>query len=169
MRRLWPPLQDWLSALYIILPTYCTNGAPVVFGGGPPIDMGRKLSDGQRVLGDHKTFRGFISGILVGTVVGVLCSFFFSKNLLLIAVAASFGALAGDMAGALIKRRLKISPGGALPIVDQLDFVVGAVLCVSLFSSIPLGAVVIMVLVTPPIHFLTNVGAYVLGLKKHYW
>ena len=166
---MWPTLQDWLSALYIILPTYCTNGAPVIFGGGRPIDMGRRLPDGQRVLGDHKTFRGFISGIIVGTIVGLLCSYFFSKNLLVIALPASFGALVGDMAGALLKRRLQIRPGGALPVVDQLDFVVGAVLCVSFFSSISTATVLILLLVTPPVHFLTNVGAYVLGLKKHYW
>jgi len=29
--------------------------------------------------------------------------------------------------------------------------------------------VLILFLVTPPIHFLTNVGAYALGLKEHYW
>jgi CDP-2,3-bis-(O-geranylgeranyl)-sn-glycerol synthase len=158
-----------LSAFYLILPTYCTNGAPVVFGGGLPIDMGRTLGDGQRVLGDHKTFRGLASGLVVGTIVGLTCSYVFSKNLLIIAVAASFGALCGDITGALLKRRLKIAPGGALPIVDQLDFVVGAVLCASLFTEISLGTILILFLVTPPIHFLTNVGAYILGLKDRYW
>jgi len=165
----WPTLQDWLSALYIIVPTYCTNGAPVLFGGGVPIDLGRTLADGQRILGDHKTFRGFFSGLVTGTLVGLVCSYVFARNLVSIAVLASFGALLGDMAGALLKRRMKIAPGGALPIVDQLDFVVGAVLCVSLFTEISLGTVLILFLVTPPIHLLTNIGAYVLGLKDRYW
>ena len=169
MRTVWPTIQDWLSALYIILPTYCTNGAPVLFGGGIPIDMGRSLADGERVLGDHKTFRGFLSGLVVGTIVGVVSSYVFSMNLVPIAFSASFGALLGDMAGAMLKRRLKIAPGGALPIVDQLDFVVGAVLCVSLFTDISLGAILILFLVTPPIHLLANMGAYVLGLKDRYW
>lgn len=166
---LWPSIQDWLSALYIILPTYCTNGAPVIFGGGLSIDMGKKLWDGERVLGANKTFKGFISGIIVGIVVGLLCSYAFSANLLAIAVPASLGALLGDMAGAFFKRRLKIPPGGSAPIVDQLDFVVGAILFVSIFSSVSLVVALILLLVTPPIHFLTNVGAYVLGLKKQYW
>jgi len=131
--------------------------------------MGRTLGDGQRVLGDHKTFRGFASGLIVGTIVGLACSYIFSKNLLIIAVAASFGALCGDVLGALLKRRLKIAPGGALPIVDQLDFVVGAVLCVSLLTEISLGTIMILFLVTPPIHLLTNIGAYLLGLKDQYW
>jgi CDP-2,3-bis-(O-geranylgeranyl)-sn-glycerol synthase len=131
--------------------------------------MGMKLGDGERVLGDNKTFRGFIGGFIVGTIVGVFCSYVFSKNLLTIAIPASLGALLGDMAGALLKRRLKIKPGGALPVVDQLDFVVGAVLCVSLFSEISFPVLLILLLVTPPIHFLTNVGAYALGLKEQYW
>ena len=169
MRTVWPTIQDWLSAFYIILPTYCTNGAPVLFGGGVPIDMGRSLADGERVLGDHKTFRGFLSGLVAGTIVGVVSSYIFSKNLVTIAFSASFGALLGDMTGAMLKRRLKIAPGEALPIVDQLDFVVGAVLCVSLFTTISLGAILILFLVTPPIHLLTNIGAYALGLKDRYW
>ena len=166
---MWPTVQDWFSALYIILPIYCTNGAPVLFGGGRPIDLGRNFVDGERVLGDHKTFRGFVSGIIVGTIVGALCSYVFSMNLLPVAIQASLGALLGDMAGAFVKRRLKIKPGGTLPVVDQLDFVLGAIILVSLFSAISLPVVLILLLVTPPIHFLTNVGAYVLGLKEHYW
>jgi CDP-2,3-bis-(O-geranylgeranyl)-sn-glycerol synthase len=131
--------------------------------------MGWRLGDGERVLGDNKTFRGFIGGFVAGTIVGVVCSYLFSKNLLAVAIPASLGALLGDMGGALLKRRLKIRPGGALPVVDQLDFVVGAVLCVSLFSQVSMAVVLILLLVTPPIHFLTNVGAYALGLKDRYW
>ena len=169
MRLLWPTIQDWFSALYIILPIYCANAAPVIFGGGRPIDLGRRFVDGERIFGDHKTFRGFVSGLIVGAVVGALCSYVFSTNLLTVAISASLGALLGDMVGAFVKRRLKIKPGGPLPIVDQLDFVVGAIILVSLFSAISLPVVLILLLVTPPIHFLTNVGAYALGLKDRYW
>ena len=169
MRLLWPTIQDWFSALYIILPIYCTNGAPVIFGGGRPIDLGRRFVDGERVFGDNKTFRGFVGGLIVGTLVGALCSYVFSENLLTVAVSASLGAMLGDLAGAFVKRRLKIEPGGSLPIVDQLDFVVGAIILVSLFSAISLPVVLILLLVTPPIHLLTNAGAYALGLKDRYW
>ncbi|HUK29197.1 MAG TPA: CDP-2,3-bis-(O-geranylgeranyl)-sn-glycerol synthase [Candidatus Acidoferrales bacterium] len=166
---MWPSVQDWLSALTLILPAYCTNGAPVLFGGGKQIDFGRTFVDGKRIFGSHKTFRGLFGGIAVGVVVGLAESYVFSMNLLLIAVAASVGALLGDLAGAFLKRRLGIVPGGVLPVVDQLDFVVGAILLVSVFSHVSLAVVLIMVLVTPPIHLLTNVGAYVLRLKTHPW
>lgn len=166
---MWPSLQDWISALYIIVPIYCTNGAPVIFGGGRPIDFGKSLKDGERVFGDHKTIQGFGSGVIVGITVGLFEGYLFSWNLLPVAVLASLGALLGDLGGAFLKRRLGIKPGGALPGLDQLDFVVGALLAASAIIKISSGSFLILFLVTPPIHFLTNVGAYVLGLKSAYW
>jgi len=141
----------------------------VIFGGGRPIDSGKSLSDGQRVFGDHKTIRGFVSGLIVGVIVGAFESVFFYPNLMIAAILASLGALLGDLAGAFVKRRLKISPGRSLPVFDQLDFVVGAILLVSPIVSLSLGAALILVLVTPPIHLLTNLGAYALGLKSTRW
>jgi CDP-2,3-bis-(O-geranylgeranyl)-sn-glycerol synthase len=162
-------VQDWISAIVILLPIYCTNGAPVIFGGGRPIDSGRTLSDGQRILGDHKTIRGFASGLVVGAIVGVFESLLLSQNLLMIAILASLGALLGDLAGAFAKRRLRIKPGGPLPILDQLDFAIGAIMMVAIVSNVSLGTILIVILVTPPIHLLTNVGAFALGLKSTYW
>ena len=166
---MWPSLLDWVSALYLIVPIYCTNGAPVIFGGGGPIDFGRSLKDGERIFGDHKTVLGFASGVIVGITVGLFEGYLFSWSLLPVAVLASVGALLGDLGGAFLKRRLGIKPGGPLPGLDQLDFVIGAVLAVSAIAQISLGSLVILFLVTPPIHFLTNVGAYGLGLKSTYW
>ena len=166
---MWLSVQDWVSALCIIVPMYCTNGAPVIFGGGRPIDFGRTFTDGERVLGDHKTIRGFASGLVVGFVVALFESQLLSADLFPVAILASLGALLGDLAGAFLKRRFKIKPGAPLPGVDQLDFVVGALLMVSIVFEISIGALAIMLLVTPPIHFITNLGAYMLRLKSNYW
>ena len=151
------------------MPVYCTNGAPVIFGGGKPIDSGKSLSDGQRVFGDHKTIRGFGSGLAAGLIIGAFESVLFYPNLMIVAILASFGALLGDLAGAFLKRRLKITPGGSLPVFDQLDFVLGAMLFVFPFVSLSLGTAAILLLVTPPIHVLTNIAAHALGLKSTYW
>jgi len=48
------------NALYYIFPAYCANGAPVLFGGGRPIDGGKKLGDGKPIFGSHKTIRNSI-------------------------------------------------------------------------------------------------------------
>ena len=70
-------------------------------------------------------------GILEGFVFG------FRKLSCTVCVLIPLGALLGDLTGAFIKRRLGIQPGGLLPIVDQIDFVVGAVV-----FSLPLALMV---------------------------
>ena len=55
-------LIEVFKALYYIFPAYCANGAPVLFGGGKPIDLGKNFPDGRPIFGSHKTYRGFILG-----------------------------------------------------------------------------------------------------------
>ncbi len=157
-----------VESLKLIFPAYCANAAPVLVGGGLPMDFGKNFVDGRRVFGKNKTFRGFFFGLTIGILVGLLEVFLFGYPLLFV-VLSPLGALLGDLAGAFLKRRLNISPGGLLPLVDQVDFVVGAVL-----FSLPLGIVsfelaVAMLIITPPIHLLTNYAAYKLKLKSNPW
>jgi len=159
------PLVD---ALVFILPAYCANAAPVLFGGGRPIDGDKVFSDGRPIFGSHKTIRGFVSGLIVGTLVGFGLSLIIDYKVLL-GFAVSLGALLGDLFEAFVKRRLGYAPGVSFPVADQLDFVLGALLF-SLFVSPPSWQVVLVVLVvTPPIHLLTNFVAYHLGVKKEPW
>jgi len=158
------------EALKFIFPAYCANGAPVLIGGGLPIDLGRKLRDGKPVFGKNKTFRGFFAGLIVGTFVGLIESVVFNYPVLF-GLVTTLGALVGDLIGAFLKRRLDIPPGGLLPLVDQLDFIVGA-LAFSLPSflyMLSLELAVTVLIITPPIHFLMNYAAYKLGLKKNPW
>lgn len=157
-----------IEALKFIFPAYCANAAPVVGGGGLPIDFGKKFLDGKPIFGANKTFRGFFFGLAIGTSVGVVEYLLFSYPLLF-SLLTPLGALLGDLAGAFLKRRLNLAPGSLLPIVDQVDFVVGALL-----FSLPLNLVtgdlaVAVLLITPPIHLLTNFAAYKLKLKKNPW
>jgi CDP-2,3-bis-(O-geranylgeranyl)-sn-glycerol synthase len=157
-----------VDALKFIFPAYCANATPVLAGGGAKMDFGRNFVDGKRVFGDNKTFRGFFFGFAIGIMVGLMevVAFHFP---VLFAFLIPLGALLGDLTGAFLKRRIGIAPGGLLPIVDQVDFVVGAIL-----FSIPLGMVswqlaVVVLLITPPIHLFTNYLAYRLKLKKNPW
>ena len=58
-------ILDVVHALLFIFPAYCANAAPVIFGGGFPIDGGKTFLDGKPIFGSHKTFRGFLSGLVV--------------------------------------------------------------------------------------------------------
>ena len=132
------------------------------------MDFGKNFLDGKRVFGKNKTFRGFFFGLAVGVAVGLMEWLAFGYPYLF-SILSPLGALCGDLAGAFLKRRLGIAPGGLLPIVDQVDFVVGAIL-----FSLPLAIIywelaVAVIIITPPIHLFTNFVAYKLKLKKNPW
>lgn len=157
-----------VEALKLIFPAYCANAAPVLVGGGLSLDFGKNFVDGRRIFGKNKTFRGFFFGLTIGILVGLVDVFLFGYPLLFM-VLSPLGALVGDLTGAFIKRRLNIPPGGLLPVVDQIDFVVGAIV-----FTLPLGIIswevaVAMLIITPPIHLLTNFVAYKLKLKSNPW
>ena len=167
---------DVTYAFYFIFPAYCANAIPVIFGGGRPIDNGRVLPDGKPIFGAHKTFRGFFAGLLIGTMLGALQSIlgdFFStppfQYSLSLGFATSLGALLGDLFESFLKRRLNLSPGAPFPIVDQLDFVAGALLFSFFVSPPSLTTALLIIIVTPPIHLLTNVIAYLLRIKNTPW
>jgi CDP-2,3-bis-(O-geranylgeranyl)-sn-glycerol synthase len=159
-----------VNAIIFILPAYCANASPVIAGGGLPIDLRKNFIDGKPIFGKNKTFRGFLVGLLVGTGVGLAESKAFNRPLML-GLLLSLGALFGDLAGAFLKRRLGIAPGNLLPIVDQVDFVVGALVLSLLLSPSMLTweLALTVLLITPPIHLLTNFAAYKLGMKSNPW
>jgi len=80
-----------------------------------PLDGGAVLSDRARVLGDHKTLAGLIAGTVACGVVAVPLQQSFRLG-------ALFGmlSLAGDCGSSFIKRRLRLGPGTAVPLLDQL-------------------------------------------------
>jgi len=163
-------ISDLLIAIYIAVPAYVANSTPVVLGGGAPIDRGRRFIDGRRILGTNKTIKGFAYGLLLGSLAGLVEAVLFANYALIsIGVVASLGALLGDLSGAFLKRRLDIAPGNPLPVVDQLDFILGAILFTYLLLNVTVGAVLILVIATVPIHLLSNTVAYMLRLKSRRW
>jgi CDP-2,3-bis-(O-geranylgeranyl)-sn-glycerol synthase len=162
------------NALYYIFPAYCANGAPVLFGGGQPIDDGRLFWDGKPLFGSHKTVRGFIFGLLIGTFVGwvqeaLAPSVGLPRGSTVLGFVLSLGALMGDLLGSFIKRRMNLKPGAQLPVSDQIDFVLVALLF-GLFvqPASPIAALIVIVL-TGPLHLFVNFLSYLLRLKKTPW
>ncbi len=164
------------AAMWFIFPAYCANAAPVIFGGGKPMDFGKTFFDGKPFLGSHKTFRGFLAGIIVGTLVGLVQTLIYEQVLfqyspqfqysILLGFVLSLGALTGDLIESFIKRRLNRSPGSSIPVADQIDFILGAFLFSILVSPPSLPAALIILLITIPIHLLTNIGAALLNMKN---
>ncbi len=148
------------DALWFVLPAYFANAAPVVLGGGPPLDGGRTWKDGRPLLGSNKTVRGFISGILLGTLVGI------AQGRALAGFLMGLGSMLGDAMGSFIKRRLDLKPGDQAPGLDQLGFLLVALVLVYPLERPDPATVLTAVLITPFAHVATNAVAVLLGLKR---
>src|SRR3989475_6474876 len=103
------PLEDVALAaglaFWFLLPAYVANPMAVVFGGGTPMDFGRTLRDGRRLLGDGKTWRGVGGGVASGVRLGLL--------LATVGPPVDPRPSLGDWPGVL--RILVLLPFGALP------------------------------------------------------
>ncbi|AKG92476.1 CDP-diglyceride synthetase [Geoglobus ahangari] len=178
-------LWTLIKTIWLFLPAYTPNNFAVIFGGGKPIDLGKNFVDGKRILGDGKTFRGFFGGLFGGLITGLAqykieqiagLEFFTTMPLssaLTLFLLLSLGSLTGDLLGSFIKRRLGIERGGKAPLLDQLDFLVVAIVFASFheyFSSLYTAEVIVIALIlTPLLHKLINVIAYLLRLKDVPW
>lgn len=144
------------------------NATPVVLGGGRPIDAGKKFTDGRPIFGAGKTVQGFLAGLVAGTFVGLLQGIAAGtlSRYLALGFLLALGALLGDLLGSFIKRRLGIKRGGLAPGLDQLSFVVVALLAASPLALPSWEIVLTIIIITLPIHLATNFGGYKLGLKS---
>jgi CDP-2,3-bis-(O-geranylgeranyl)-sn-glycerol synthase len=154
-------------AIYFMLPAYLSNVTALTFGGGKPLDFNRNFRDGRRMIGDGVTIRGTIIGTLIGTCVGTIQGIISGDILqgILLGLCLGGGALLGDACGSFIKRRLNIGRGRPAPILDQLDFVVGALLLASLVVVIPFQLIIVILVISVFLHLGANIIAYLLGMK----
>ncbi|MFQ6085336.1 MAG: CDP-2,3-bis-(O-geranylgeranyl)-sn-glycerol synthase [Candidatus Bathyarchaeia archaeon] len=154
-------LENVGRAIYLFFPAYVANAIPVILGGGTPVDLGRKFYDGRPIFGPHKTLRGLLSGILAGTLTGMIMHGSTLMGLLL-----SSGALIGDLVGSFFKRRIRREPGSPLFPLDQICFILGAIGLLSIFRVPPASSVVTIIVITPPIHILINRISRWLGIRE---
>ena len=150
-----------LNSIYYNLPPYFPTGIHFFFGGGFPIDFGKNWSDGKRIFGDGKTFRGALVGIAVGTLaIGSI------QGNLKLAFFLSIGAILGDLIKSFVKRRLGYGKGRRFFPWDQIDFLIGATIFSAIIGALRIDFVITIFIITPLIHMATNYGAYLLSLKK---
>lgn len=159
--------------LALAAPCYVANATPVVVAKilkrRHPIDGGRRFVDGRRILGDGKSIEGFVSGVAAGTAVGLVLD---RAGVLHAgeALVLSLGTMLGDTLGSFIKRRLGLERGDPAPLLDQLSFLLVALLMYQLvYGGLDALVTTMLIAVTPPIHLLTNHLAYRLGLKDKPW
>ena len=153
--------------IYFMLPAYLANASALAFGGGKPLDFGRNFTDGRRIFGDGVTWRGTLIGTGIGTLIG-LTQGLISGNIfqgILLGLFLGGGALIGDACGSFVKRRIKIKRGRPTPFLDQLDFVIGALVFASIIVVIPINMILLILIISVVLHLSANIIAYLIGIK----
>jgi len=179
-------IKTILFSFWFFLPAGCANMAPILAAKIPllshlsyPIDF-YKTHAHKRVLGDHKTIRGLISGILVGILVAYLQNSLYSRFIFfhsflpayyqylspaILGGLLGFGALTGDIGKSFLKRRMSINPGKSWFLFDQLDYIIGGFLMSLLYVKLSLIVYVIAFVMWFFLHIIVSFIGFLFGLK----
>ena len=173
-----------IKTAYTILPSVGANVAPILMKDIPflkyPMDFNKSIG-GERILGDHKTFRGLFFGILFAIILVTIQYFirlFFNTNwllyepyfndnyirYLLIGAGMGFGAILGDSVKSFFKRRLNIKPGKPFIPWDQIDCALGGLLVGRIFWAYEIEFAITTILITFCLHIIIRHIAALLGL-----
>ncbi|MGZ3809308.1 MAG: CDP-archaeol synthase [Bacteriovorax sp.] len=170
-----------LQILYFFIPAYIANMAPVFVKKinflNYPVDFGKEWNH-KRILGSHKTFRGFFWGTLFGFIAFELQRAIFRYGIgqkfalinyadapIFLGALIAFSALLGDSIKSFFKRRLNIRPGRPWVPFDQLDFMVCAMLVSSHWIAISIGQSLIVLGIVFLLTLIVEYTGYKLKMK----
>lgn len=181
-----------IACIYFYLPAYMANGSPPLIANGTkflskfavPIDGGMTINK-IPILGSHKTWRGLISELIIGTgyfQILFLIHEYFNLNLyqaigfdpyllnsLVFGLLLSIATIFGDLLFAFIKRRLRLRPGFAFIPFDQTNYVIGCFLILQPIYNLEIKFWIILFFLTFFVHTTFNRIGYNLGLHKAKW
>lgn len=107
--------------LQLLLLILIANGVPIIVAavcghrGAWPVDGGRRWTDGRRLLGDAKTWRGVMLAPLATGLGAVLLDWPAT-----VGVVVGVAAMLGDLLSSFIKRRLDVPTSGMALGLDQI-------------------------------------------------
>lgn len=191
-------------AFFILVPAFITNAMMVLVGkikGIPryPLDGGKCFSDGERILGDGKSWNGFIGGWIVGSLVSsVICWGIFqlilmaedysmltfitkdyildfiqaginTKTFILSQIFIALGSPVGDAIGSFFKRRRKRKRGEPFLFWDQNDFVILSGLIAMIWYPLTWYYWIFLLLITPLVTAIANWIGYLINKKDVPW
>lgn len=156
--------------------------APVLFKWIPylnkPIDAGKTFRN-QRIFGDHKTWRGLLSGIIISILVCKIQALFYPNltsialinyekiNEIMLGFLLGLGSLSGDLVKSFLKRQFKIAPGRSWMPFDQIDWIIGSNLLISFYIQLSYPVILSSILILGLLHPAINILGYLLRIKKN--
>jgi CDP-2,3-bis-(O-geranylgeranyl)-sn-glycerol synthase len=170
-------MNTFVHAFVVFLPAGIANMTPLLANKVPglnrwetPMDFGCSFG-GIRIFGAHKTWRGIITATACGTLAGLVIAHTLLRSdssmpWLPYFAAMSFGALAGDAIKSFFKRRVGIASGKSWVPFDQIDYIIGALVCTLPFGLPKLSFVLSVLLLYFVLHLAVTYIGYLLHFKK---
>jgi CDP-2,3-bis-(O-geranylgeranyl)-sn-glycerol synthase len=177
-------MQLLCEIVWYVLPAGFANMAPVFAAKAfprwsTPVDLGARLG-GVRIFGDHKTVRGVVAGVLVGTLVclgqvPVFESSAWIRSISIVDYARvawvlgpllAIGALLGDVVKSFFKRRLRRPPGRTWFPYDQIDWMVGALAVTYPIASPRPGFVLVAILASVALSVVVKLTGHALRIDE---
>lgn len=169
------------SLLTLLGATILAYGPAYVANMAPPLAKGFRVPGetpiAPQLLGTHKTYRGLAVGMLGGLLgAGILHAFgweWFGAQTWTVALGTGaligLAAMVGDALKSAVKRAVGVKAGQPFVPWDQIDFVLGASVVMLPLGIADWTMMMVALVVTPLLHLLVNIGAYLLGLKDVWW
>lgn len=168
-------LEHALLALFLFLPAGVSNMTPIFASKLPylrrwntPLDFGKSYR-GKRVLGNNKTWRGLVCGVVAGSLTGAAMSLAADPDGLVsytaMSAAMAAGALIGDAVESFFKRQRNIPAGKAWFPFDQTDYIIGGLLFLAPFGVLTAWFVGWVLVLYFGLHLIASYTGYLLGLK----
>jgi CDP-2,3-bis-(O-geranylgeranyl)-sn-glycerol synthase len=180
-------VKDLIFALWFFLPAGVANLTPILIAQikclkkyEAPMDFSLTFR-GKRVFGAHKTWRGFISGVIAATLILYLQKYcivhfdwftsfkrsvdYASLQVLVVGPLFGIGALGGDAVESFLKRQRSIVPGGSWFPFDQTDYIIGGALAIAPFISLHIWQYIWLIGVWLVVHIVASTIGYLLGIK----
>lgn len=169
-------MNELIWAIWLFLPAGIANAAPVFASRLPllkhwkaPLDAGKSYR-GIRMLGNNKTWRGLIFGVIVAGLVALLQSAAYEASypspIFIFGILLGFGALAGDAVESFFKRQKGVLAGESWFPFDQTDYIIGGLLLSWPLADYSISQAVTIFIVYFGLHLIVSYLGYLTGLKN---
>jgi len=186
-----------IQLAYLVMPLVCGGVTNMFFMKRnvlnclkKPIDGGRTLKDGKRLLGDNKTWKGLAGWVvftsiwfwilgIFGRILGPVSRIAATKTrfkwlYLLLGALYGMSYAVSELPNSYLKRRLDIAPGknasGVMGLVfkihDQADSMTGCTIFMLVLRWITLAESLLFLVIASIMHYLTNIWLHNIGLKN---
>lgn len=181
-------LKELLFAIWFFAPAGVANATPVFTAKLPilrnlkaPMDFGKSFH-GQRVFGDHKTWCGFVAGVVTATLAlalqqAAVAHFTWARTLttqvdyrtlptLILGPLFGIGVLGGDAIESFFKRQRHIPPGHGWFPFDQSDYIIGGALTTAPFVRLSLREYALLIVFWVAAQIIATYIGYLIGLRE---